>query len=163
LWMEVHRALAKRPYERHASARELIDALEAASGETQASLAECLRGTPPSDVVPLSAQAAADVDGRLPGRSSAHVNPRARFVPWLAIPALALLALAATSATHHPSRHVEPVALAIPVAAPQTPPSAASAAPSPAAAASLPLSAPAGPRPLLHPTRPRPIATTPGF
>jgi len=162
LWIEVHRALAKRPYERHASARELIDALEAASGETEASLAECLRGAPP-DVVPLSVQAAADVDGRSPGRTRAHVTPRARLVRWLAIPALALLALAATAAAHRPSRHVEPVALAIPVAAPQTPPSAASAAPSPAAPNSLPLSAPAGSRPLLHPARPRPIATSPGF
>ncbi len=161
LWLEVHRALAKRPYERHTSARELIDALEAASGETEASLAEGLRGTPPSDVVPLSAQAAADVDGGSRSRTRAHVSPRARFVRWLAIPALALLALAATLAAHRPSRHVEPVALAAPVAAPQTPPSAASAAPSPVAPASL--SAPAGPRPLLHPTRPRPIATSPGF
>jgi eukaryotic-like serine/threonine-protein kinase len=163
VWIEVQRALAKRPYERHANARELIAALEAASGETEAGLAERLRGAPPPDIVSLQAQMAADVDERSSGGTRGDLTPRARIFRWLAIPTLALFSLAATAVVHRPSRHVEPVALAIPVAAPQPPPSAASAAPSSAAPALVPVSASAGPRPPLHPSRPRPIATSPGF
>jgi serine/threonine-protein kinase len=48
VWVEIQRALAKRPYERHRSAGELAAALLAASGATQAELDEHLqRPSPP--------------------------------------------------------------------------------------------------------------------
>ncbi|HEX3771032.1 MAG TPA: serine/threonine-protein kinase [Polyangiaceae bacterium] len=44
LWIELRRALAKRPYERHAGADAMRAALLAASGETDATVHEALRG-----------------------------------------------------------------------------------------------------------------------
>ncbi len=46
LWVELRRALAKQPYERPESAEAMAHALLAAAGETDASLAEALRGAP---------------------------------------------------------------------------------------------------------------------
>jgi len=163
LWMEVQRALAKRPYERHASARELIDALAAASGETEASLGECLRGTPPPDDAPFSETARRAGGPSMSRPLGAYLTSRPRAFRWLAIPALALLALAATAAVRHANPPAEPSVLAAPKASPPPLPSAPSTAPSPATPAPLPSSAPAARTPFLHPARPRPIATTPGF
>ncbi|MGH7434545.1 MAG: serine/threonine-protein kinase, partial [Polyangiaceae bacterium] len=39
VWIEIQRALSKRPYQRHATASEMADALRKAIGETDASLA----------------------------------------------------------------------------------------------------------------------------
>jgi serine/threonine-protein kinase len=47
LWLEIQRALAKRPAERHASATEMSAMLCAAIGETEDSLAPVLRRTKP--------------------------------------------------------------------------------------------------------------------
>jgi len=48
LWIEIQRALAKRPYERHATAHELATALRAAVGETEGSLEASLRRSIPT-------------------------------------------------------------------------------------------------------------------
>jgi serine/threonine-protein kinase len=48
LWIEIQRAIAKRPYERHATADELATALRAAVGETEGALEASLkRAYPP--------------------------------------------------------------------------------------------------------------------
>jgi serine/threonine protein kinase len=48
LWVEIQRALAKRSYERHATAHELATALRAAVGETEGSLDASLRRSIPT-------------------------------------------------------------------------------------------------------------------
>jgi serine/threonine-protein kinase len=47
LWIEIQRALAKRQYERHASAEEMGTALRAAVGETEGGLEGSLKRSPP--------------------------------------------------------------------------------------------------------------------
>ena len=47
MWIEISRAIAKRPYERHATANELATALRAAIGETDGSLEGSLRSSRP--------------------------------------------------------------------------------------------------------------------
>ena len=47
LWVEVRRALSKRPFERHVTAKELATALRAALGETEGALATSLQLTIP--------------------------------------------------------------------------------------------------------------------
>lgn len=47
LWIEIQRAMAKHPYERHRSAREMADRLLAVAGETEASLSQRLRAPRP--------------------------------------------------------------------------------------------------------------------
>ena len=50
VWLELARALGKRPYERHATAAAFAEALRLAAGETDESLAPLLRRPPPSRV-----------------------------------------------------------------------------------------------------------------
>jgi serine/threonine-protein kinase len=50
VWVELSRALAKRPYARHAGAKEMAGALCSAVSETDASLAALLRRDPPARV-----------------------------------------------------------------------------------------------------------------
>jgi len=159
VWIELQRSLAKRPYERHATARELSDALVAASGETMTSLQECLRGMPPPDDASPSVPAVPSANRRALGTGL----PRSRALRWLAIPALALLALVATFASRRrPIEPNAPPAMAAPAPAPPPrPPSLA------ADTASIPPTpgppfAPAPSRPSTHP-HPKPIATSPGF
>jgi serine/threonine-protein kinase len=47
IWIEIQRAMAKRAYERHATAHELATALRAAVGETEGALEGSLRRTQP--------------------------------------------------------------------------------------------------------------------
>ena len=82
LWVEVARAIAKRPYERHASANELAVALRAAVDETEGSLAAPFARTLPTpiedDELP-HAPGPATIGGHALGAKSG-----ARRMPWLA-------------------------------------------------------------------------------
>jgi serine/threonine-protein kinase len=160
VWIELQRALAKRPYERHATARELSDALAAATGETEASLAECLRGAPQPDDAPLSLQNGSF--GAFPGRTGAFGASGSRALRWLAVPAIVLVVLVGAVALRRAP--VEPVAgstapVASPAPDPLVPAEPLASTPPPSAPQS---SAAPPPRHSNH-ARPKPIATTPGF
>jgi serine/threonine protein kinase len=161
VWVEVQRALAKRPYERHASARELGDALLAAAGETETSLAECLRRPPLIEDDPASLPAAPSV-GRSTGRSRAFSARRSRALRWVAASVLAGAAVGLGAAIRHafpPEAIASPVATGAPPATVQT---LAATAP-PTVVVPSPSYVPAATRPVPHPLRTKPIATTPGF
>ncbi len=53
VWVELSRALSKRAYERHASARELKDALVAAMETTESDLEDALKHLDPMAIAPL--------------------------------------------------------------------------------------------------------------
>jgi eukaryotic-like serine/threonine-protein kinase len=183
VWVEVQRALAKRPYERPASARELADALLAAAGETETSLAECLRRPPLTEDAPASLPAAPSA-GHSIGRSSALSTRRSRALRWVvAASVLAVAAVgleAAIRLASPPEAIASPVARGAPPAtvealaatAPPTP-STPSTPPTPPTLPTLPTLptivvpspsyVPAATRPAARPLRTKPIATTPGF
>jgi serine/threonine-protein kinase len=71
VWIELERALGKRPYERHRDAREMADALRGALGESEASLASLLRRDPPiRDEDPhVDASPEASPEGTVDGQS----------------------------------------------------------------------------------------------
>ncbi len=174
LWLEIQRALAKRPYERHAGAREMADALRSAIGHTDASLAEILRRAPPplqrpSGKVSTEARTRSvggqSWTGALPGR-------RGAMAAWvLGAVALTAVALAATVAVgrHGPAaagaapEGASPApATALPSALPAQPTVAVTAPPASATPVPPATSQPT-PRHQAAPKRARPVATTPGF
>jgi serine/threonine-protein kinase len=75
VWLELRRALSKQAYQRHASAKELTDALCKALGETEASLIRSLRSEPPKE--PSSAEVIIARDVAPPEREPP--SPRGRF------------------------------------------------------------------------------------
>ena len=168
LWLEIRRAMAKQPYERHATARELATALRTALGVTDASLEACLRATKP---IALRDVRGAGPDGQpayTPGPTpSPPANQRIRT--WLilggalgALLAAGAMALIRTTRSEATSPPAAPTALAsVPSAA--VPP-APSAPTSPATVEPTRASPREAPAPRGHPGgRPRPVATTPGF
>jgi len=159
VWIELQRALAKRPYERQATAREFSNALVAACGETEMSLAECLHGGP----VPEEAQAVPSQSGPSFGKTSTFFTPRSRALLGLAIPAVALFALLAMLAfRRHPVEpNANPAVVAVaPAQLPPLPGPASEMMVIPPTSVSPPSALP--PRPSSRP-HPKPIATSPGF
>ncbi len=178
LWLELRRALAKQPYERHATARELATALRDAIGASDAQLEAKLQTVAP--VVPREAEEVASGVAVLPstptpggagGRPS--LRSRARSVSvWLvsgfALAAVLVGALTLMRASRPAASPASPPPSApVRVAPAPAPPSPAATSTVAAPAASPPAStataapAPSTPRP--RPGKPRPVATTPGF
>jgi serine/threonine protein kinase len=185
VWVELQRALSKRPYERHKGANEMAESLRAASGNSEADLAEALRR------LPLSREnlaAGGDPGQPMPGAAGDSVGRREAFFPhgralaaWvvggvvvavcLAVAVAVVLRRSRSDSTVPAVSSMETVAparLAVPVD--PTAPLATSpwmAMPSASAAGATPPTAPgsATPNPR-RPSRPRqtkPVATTPGF
>jgi serine/threonine protein kinase len=192
LWVELSRALSKRPYERHASAAELADAVRAASGEVEEALALALRRNPSErfdwDVIdedPGRPHAALTIGGHSMGPRRAWQDRRWRVgaAAGLALAAVGLVVAAVTSVRHAgvsnaPPRLVAPTTSLVVPASETGQAAGVMSAPDPAARSSPSTSAaPAAswsPPPSLStggrrrpspgpPSRPRPVATTPGF
>jgi serine/threonine-protein kinase len=171
LWVEIQRALSKRPYERHATAYELAAALRAAIGEAEGTLEASLRRAPvPVDWLDDAGSASRSMEHEtFEGQSVAAPRPRRRLSPgWLIAAALVGLSLGL-------------LALWL-----RTPPARSAVAEAPASrstATSLPVATPAPtlseiptvattpPQPSSLPmqraphssAKPKAIATTPGF
>jgi serine/threonine-protein kinase len=190
LWLEVQRALSKRPMQRHAGAGEMRSAMLAAVGETEDSLASVLGGVPkveePSDPpAPVTVTTASEKPAR--GSSSHSGIARRKHHPWMgwAIGGAALGILGATVALSrgHAPAPAKPMgqaaaAIAAQVAPPAPPPVETGAAP-PAIVTIAPEVQPPPPaprraevhasapshaaRPPSKPRTPKPIATSPGF
>ncbi len=181
VWLELRRALAKRPYERHATASELATALRTALGVTEDALEAALQATLPQVTdTPAEDVPRTSLELIRSGPSPRLLRRRVPGLAWLA-GAGALAAGAAIAAlvlgrgaSRPPPAPAPPVLpassgeTAAPqraTAAPAEPPATAlSPPPAPASAsASAPASPSAAvprPRPL---GRPKPVATTPGF
>jgi serine/threonine-protein kinase len=192
LWLEIQRALSKRPKERHASAAEMRTAMLAAMGETEDSLASVLRTDPPRDQLanltgPYSALAAArEAETRsVEGQSVAHVTAPKRGVSWVPLVGVgalaASLAVVAMMTRDRPAPHAlapqmtaAGLAEAIPATASVPPVSVPIPVTTPS---SLPSATAPAPQPPSHaavhaqhatapkppPHAPRAIATSPGF
>jgi serine/threonine protein kinase len=184
VWIELERALAKRAYERHNGANEMADALRAASGDTEANLAELLRRSPPlreaaaDEVSPI--HPTRSVGGQSFGYTGAFLVRRGALTTWLAAISLAgavlvaCLALAASAAFRHaPSERSVPAAASVEKTTPTGPlPSsdlppllAPSASPTLSARSVATVPAPATSNPNRPPSvrRVKSVATTPGF
>ncbi len=191
LWLEVQRALSKRPKQRHASASEMSAAMLAAIGETEDSLSTVLRTEAPRDFLsgvsgPYSTRAAMlDAETRSVEGQSVATAVAKRGGSWVALVGVgALVASAAVVAViAHGSTSARPAASPAAAAAPATAPDKQAAALPPPSASADPASPPEalsadgpatplrGTAPQPRPTRrglpkphaPRPIATSPGF
>jgi len=191
LWLEIQRALSKRPKERHATAAEMLSAMLAAIGETEDSLASVLRTEPPVDFLanltgPYSSRAAMQEahTQSVEGQSVGHIVPkRGGWVPLVGVGALAAsIAVVAVMTRDRGGPHAiapqaataESVATSIPTPAPTpsaaptpapittaVPNAAPNVAPNATPAPAHDPSHPSHPAPKPHPTRP--IATSPGF
>jgi eukaryotic-like serine/threonine-protein kinase len=181
VWIELQRALAKRPYERHAGARQMADALRTASGETEASLAHWLQRSPPprDDVTPdvSPPPGTRSVGGHSVGSTGAFPARRGTLAAWLVVGALVgCLALAATAAVRYTRKApAAPTATSLETVSPR-PPMGTTNPPPPAAEprlststspanSTMPTPAPATTNPgwPSHTRRPKPVAITPGF
>jgi serine/threonine-protein kinase len=183
VWIELQRALSKRPYERHSGANEMAEALRAAAGISDAELAELVLHSPPSrEEVTGSSGSTRSIEAHSQGVSRPFSARRTRLAlgaNWLtalllasgvAVGAFAGLrrtrnagtpnaaaSLSATSALPPTTASATPIGPIGPVA----PTVSASAVSSNANAASLPATSST-----THPSRThrvKPVATTPGF
>jgi serine/threonine-protein kinase len=179
VWIELERALSKRPYQRHKDAAEMAASLRSAIGETDASLAALLRRDPPSpsdlalDDGPLpEAPPHGTVDGQSLELGARKRAPRRNLLGMGAV-AVALLGAAVVVGARRPSPASSPPREAPPpVAATTAATEPSPAAPSneaapvaispPAPAASATVHRPARPAPHA-PAKAKPVATTPGF
>lgn len=177
VWLELRRALAKQPYERHATARELATALRDAIGATDAELEAKLQTVSPR-VAPEPEEVAsgvAVVPATAPPDGS-HGNPasRARRMSTWLVSGLALAALIAgalalmrgSRPTPSPSSAPPPSVVSEAPAPPPPlppPPVATASAPVSVATVATAAAAPAPSVPRIRPGKPRPVATTPGF
>jgi serine/threonine protein kinase len=115
LWLEIQRALSKRPKERHASAAAMLAAMLAAIGETEDSLASVLRTELPRDYLanlsgPYSTRAALHEaqTQSVEGQSVGHiiVPKRGGWVPLVGVGALAAsIAVVAVMTLDRPATH----------------------------------------------------------
>ena len=178
VWLELARALGKRPYERHDDALALAGALRLAVAETDASLASLLRRPPPSRV---DVDEAEDVGPRGPSTTEGQsvegyvVRRRPPWMAWaVAVTAAASVVGLAAALLHGPRADssstasvVTPAATnAVAVSIPPPLPVATTAAVAalPAIASTTSPSAPkAPPRSAPRSTYKKPIGTTPGF
>ena len=157
LWLVLEKALAKRPYGRHASARAMSDALVAAVGKDADALARLLHDERP----PLPR-----LDTPIVAVHSTRATTRTRRV-WPA--AIVVAAIAGIVGTFALTRPRPPAAAASPptASAPPAPTPLPSAEPAPTR---TPADAITTPHPAHHPlprvapsAHAKPIATTPGF
>ncbi len=161
LWIEVRRALSKRPAERHATAAEMAMALGAAIGMAEADLVKVLRTAPP----PPQRRSHRTADG-----IGATVPPRPATSPRLRWLGLALVGVAVVGAALVTSARISSPPAAAPSSAlpPTLAPPAPSAPPIPdlpsapatTAAARPPLSASAPPARSKRPPRAQSTAAT---
>lgn len=183
VWLELARALGKRPYERHATAAAFAEGLRLAVGETDASLASLLRRAPPCRV-----EADTGEDHAPPGPSTIEgqsvegqfVLRRPAWRAWafagtgaavaaglamLLLPTIGREQAAATStATSEPS--AVQLSSAPPTTSTSTPMGTGTATSTTTASpveSATPTPARPPPRLTPHPARPKPIGTTPGF
>jgi serine/threonine-protein kinase len=185
VWIEIQRAMSKRPYERHASAHEMATALRAAIGETEGALEASLkRARPPAQWEDDEFLAATPPDNQSIEGQSVAVAPRKRVssAMWLAAGTLAGVVFgaavvgwrASSRAEPHAPETTAPSAAAASVSAPPSLPDPQATAPAPKAtppavtSTSIPTATakqlPPARAPYPAPAaRPRPVATTPGF
>jgi eukaryotic-like serine/threonine-protein kinase len=180
LWIEIRRALSKRPYERHVTAKELAGALRASLGETEGVLEEGLKLIEPAQGWDEAQRSLGDEprpDHAATAGQGVVVLPRKRpsSVTWVLAGLLAgglvgLVAFELRSPGETPSTSPQGPAATTPAPSvdtvtappsapvvPTAPPSATALAP-PSAATSAPrATSPRGP------VRTKPVATTPGF
>jgi serine/threonine-protein kinase len=186
LWLEIQRALSKRPYERHANALEMAASLRAVVGEGDGLLEAALRRTQPppgwDDAEATGGQA--ELAPEQKSIESVVVLPRKRVksTVWLAAGAvvgavlgLTVFGLRSLPASSSPAAGasaggVAPSESATANATASDPPAATATATTTAAVTAAPATAnPPGTRApgtapwRPRPTRPRPVATTPGF
>lgn len=165
VWLELSRALGKRPYERHPSAAAFADALRLAIGETEASLTPLLRREPPSrsdeDDEVQPPRGSTTIEGQ--SVESQAVRTRPAWPVWAATGAaaacLAWLAASVLRAPHDVTGTHAPTAAS---AAPVTTAVPADSSPPAIDTTSLPSEAPAAPTdqaapPTAPKPRPRPI------
>jgi serine/threonine protein kinase len=179
LWIEIRRALSKRPYERHVTAKEMAGAMRTALGETEGVLEAGLKLTAPPGGWDHAQDGAGDEPRPDHGATAGQgvvVQSRRRpsSLVWVLAGLVAgglvglvafelrSLAEAPSTSPQGPSAPAPPSAIDVVTAqtapvVPAVPPSAAAGAPVSATA-----SAPHGPPPR-GPVRTKPVATTPGF
>jgi serine/threonine protein kinase len=177
VWLELRRALSKRPYERPPTATAMADHLLAASDQTEATLIDVLRQAALShplagDVVDPASSAPTGGGHSFGGTRDIAVPRRRRARAWIAtgVVACAALAIAGSSLRNRtPARPIPamPPEAVLATAFPITP-AVASSSPqvpsTPASASATTAATPSPPR--AHPARiPRakPVAMTPGF
>jgi serine/threonine protein kinase len=97
LWLELQRALSKRPKQRHTSASEMRRTMLAVLGETEDSLAPMLTGVKARDFIavrtgPVLAPAGRDAETQsVGGQSVATIAPQRRMAAWWAWAAVGAL------------------------------------------------------------------------
>jgi serine/threonine protein kinase len=184
LWLEIQRALSKRPRQRHSTAGEMRAAMLSAIGETEDSLAPLLQGVKTNDYGadrsgPMSARAVREAETQsVEGQSVGSVFPPRRVMWWGWGVAGALLgATAMIVAMTHQTPAAPPVAASVasiqqvgpePTAEASAVASGQSIIADTAASSASPLrptTAPMhGPHHASQKTHtPKPIATSPGF
>jgi serine/threonine protein kinase len=176
VWIEVQRALSKRAYERHGGAHEMAAALLAASGDTEANLAERLRRLPiprGDDVSGWLSRPARSDGGHSFRLTRAHPESRGVIARWVVGGILVLsVAFAASAAllrepsesAGSTSRSAGKVTEVPHPTAPDPPlPPPAAAAPSAISGAAVPVAATSNPSRPAHIRRAKPVATSPGF
>ena len=175
VWLELARALGKRPYERHPSAAAFAEALRLVVGETDASLAALLRREPPSRAeMDLAEERAPHGATTIEGQSveGFAVRRRPTWLVWTAAAATAIgvAGLSLSLLRRPPGDGASPAAPVTPAATAESNLSPPSPAPSAIATSDPPSPPPAAstaprPPPRLAPPRPRPkvIGTKPGF
>jgi serine/threonine protein kinase len=177
LWLEIRRAMAKQPYERHAAARELADALRLALGETHRALEASTMKDPPIGWEEKEGDEPESSGGANP-RTQSRGARRSLVVGIIAVVVIVavsgVVTLAArtqavrASAATGDHRAVLPTELGVaaPLASTSAPTSLVTAAPPHPLADST-----SSPTPTIHQkgslpkpsVRLRPVATTPGF
>jgi serine/threonine protein kinase len=183
VWIELQRALAKRPYQRHRDATELADLLRAALGEPEEALSSLLRRDPPDwDSLDALREETRPSRGSMEGQSL-EGDRRRRSLSWrwagVAV-VVALGGLVVASSVRRPAVISQPVPATpaferVPSAAPAAPPASAmggsldGTGPSAGPAGSAAPYGESRPRRSRLPgagipsARPKPVATTPGF
>jgi serine/threonine-protein kinase len=178
VWLELRRALSKRPYERPPTPAALADHLLLASGQTEATLIEVLRKAPLSQALPEEdldpARRAQTVGGQSLGGPKGLPVPRRRLARvGIAMGLFLCMVVAIVGSSIRDRTPATPASLPpVPTEAPRasavaTEPAIEFISPRPSAASTSTVSTTPAPRaaPARPPRtpRPKPVATTPGF
>jgi eukaryotic-like serine/threonine-protein kinase len=161
LWVEVHRALSKRPSERHASARAMAVALCQAIGLDEGSLAKLLRTAPPAPPTRLS-------DNRTADGVEASITPvpppsRSRRAVAIAVFVVCAGAAALVTRARATATPPAPTASATPAMTPTpTPTPTLTLTPTPTPTLTPTLTPTPTPSSSTPPKRPKPPAAAPG-
>jgi eukaryotic-like serine/threonine-protein kinase len=177
VWIELQRALAKRPYERHQGANEMAEALRVAAGISDAELAELVLQSPPSrEEVTASSGSTRDIAAPSSSSVRAVGARRGLGANWIAAILLALGVVAGALAGLRGARAVAAASATSPFGSTGpgqptptrestrlAPEPAASSPTSSASAMTAPPPANSPPNRPVHMRRVKPVATTPGF